>query len=104
MHQHKSTFTERFKAPSPLRLRMTLVLLATRLSGLLTTRCLLAAGVESIVIYFPLAGLLSYLVFFCLIKLWLKYLALGHTQLTFPHSQKIEFGPTHRNIFTFQYS
>ncbi len=59
---------------------MTLILLATGLSGLLTTRCLLAAGVESIIIRYPLAVLFSYLVFFCLIKLWLKYLAVTNVQ------------------------
>lgn len=81
MHRHKINFTERFKKRLPLRLHMTLIFLATGLSSLLTTRLLLAAGVESIVIRYPLAVLFSYLVFFCLIKLWLKYLAVTHTQL-----------------------
>lgn len=80
MHQHKITFTERFKNRLPLRLHMTLIILATGLSGLLTTRCLLAAGVESIVIRYPLAVLFSYFVFFILIKLWLKYLAVTNVQ------------------------
>jgi hypothetical protein len=47
MYQHKVNFTERFKNRVPLRLHMSFILLATGLSGLLTTRCLLAAGVES---------------------------------------------------------
>ncbi len=64
MHQHKINFTERFKKRIPLRLHMTLILLATGLSGLMTTRSLLATGVESIVIRYPLAVLFSYLVYF----------------------------------------
>jgi hypothetical protein len=80
MYQHKINFTERFKKRLPLRLHMTLILVATGLSGLLTTRGLLAAGVESIVIRYPLAVLFSYLVFFGLIKLWLKHLAVSQTQ------------------------
>ena len=80
MHQHKISFIERFKNRLPLRLHMTLILLATGLSGLLTTRRLLATGVESIVVRYPLAVLFSYLMFFCLIKLWLKYPAVSHTQ------------------------
>ena len=79
MH-NKITFTEHFKNRLPLRLHMSLILLATGLSGLLTTRLLLAAGVESIVIRYPLAVLFSYLMFFLLIKLWLKYLATSHLQ------------------------
>ncbi|MBI1920777.1 MAG: hypothetical protein HYS23_06810 [Geobacter sp.] len=80
MPQHKITFTDHFKNRLPLRLHMTLILLATGLSGLLTTRLLLAAGVEDIVIRYPLAVLFSYLMFFLLIKLWLKYLAVTPTQ------------------------
>ncbi|HYS42341.1 MAG TPA: hypothetical protein VEM32_00015, partial [Geobacteraceae bacterium] len=80
MPQHKMNFTERFKNRLPLRLHMTLILLATGLSGLLTTRLLLAAGVEDIVVRYPLAVLFSYLVFFVLIKLWLKYLAVTNVQ------------------------
>jgi hypothetical protein len=80
MHKQKINFTEHFKKRLPLRLHMTLILLATGLSGLLTTRCLLAAGVESIVIRYPLAVIFSYLVFFILIKLWLKHLAVRQTQ------------------------
>jgi len=36
MHQQKITFTERFKKRLPLRLHMTLILVATGLSGLLS--------------------------------------------------------------------
>lgn len=75
MSQHKTNFTEQVKNRLPLRLHMTLILCATGLSGLLTTRLLLAAGVENIVVRYPLAVLFSYLVFFILIKLWLTYLA-----------------------------
>ena len=80
MEQNKIKFTERFKKHLPLRRHMTLILLATGLSGLLTTRCLLAAGVENIAIRYPLAVICSYFVFFILIKLWLKHLSLSNTQ------------------------
>lgn len=73
----KIKFTERFKSRLPLRLHMTCILMATGLSGLLTTRGLLAAGVEDIVIRYPLAVFFSYLIFFLLIKLWLTYLAIA---------------------------
>lgn len=96
MLEHKTKFTERLKTRLPLRLHMTLILLATGLSGLLTTRLLLAAGVESIVIRYPLAVLFSYLVFFCLIKLWLKYLTVSHTQQV--REKKSSLGDTLSNI------
>jgi hypothetical protein len=80
MLQHKISFTERFKNRLPLRLHMTFILLATGLSGLLTTRCLLASWGENIVIRYPLAVIFSYLVFFCLITLLLKYRALSQPQ------------------------
>src|SRR6266567_2792247 len=99
MPQHKITFTERFKNRLPLRLHMTLILLATGLSGLLTTRLLLAAGVEDIVIRYPLAVLFSYLVFFILIKLWLKYLAVTPTQEV--REKKSSLGDTLSNFADF---
>ena len=54
MERDKEKFTERLKRRFPLRQHMTLILTATGLSGLLTTRILLALGVESIVIRYPL--------------------------------------------------
>jgi hypothetical protein len=80
MDYDKNKFTDRLKKRVPLRLHMTLILVATGISGLLTTRLLLAAGVESIVIRYPLAVLFSYLIFFLLIKLWLKYLQIAPVQ------------------------
>ena len=75
MERDKEKFTERLKRRFPLRQHMTLILTATGLSGLLTTRILLALGVESIVIRYPLAVLFSYMIFFLLIKLWLRYIS-----------------------------
>jgi hypothetical protein len=99
MHYHKASYANHLKNRIPLRLHMTLILLATVLSGLLTTRCLLAAGVENIVIRYPLAVLFSYLMFFCLIKLWLKYLAVTPAQQL--RKKKSSFGDTLSNFTDF---
>jgi hypothetical protein len=96
VHLQKPKFIHRLKNRLSLRLHMTLIFLATGLSGLLTARCLLAAGVENIVIRYPLAVLFSYLMFFCLIKLWLKYLAVAPAQQL--REKKSSFGDTLSNF------
>jgi len=58
-----------------LRFHMSLILLATGLSGLLTTKSLLLLQVDNIVIRDPLAVFCSYLAFFLFVKLWLAYMA-----------------------------
>ena len=50
MHQHKIKFTERFKKRLTLWLHMSLILVATGLSGLLTTRLLLAVRVKKAIL------------------------------------------------------
>ena len=54
---------------------MTLILLATVLTGLLSTELLLLVPVNNIVIRYPLAVLVAYLAFFLFVKLWLAYMS-----------------------------
>jgi hypothetical protein len=58
-----------------LRFHMSLILLATVLTGLLSTKLLLLVPVENIVIRYPLAVLAAYLAFFLFVKLWLAYMS-----------------------------
>jgi hypothetical protein len=78
MPHTKAAFAKKLNSRLSLRLHMTFIVLVTGLSGLLGTRLLLAAGVENIAIRYPLAVVFAYLVFFAVIKLWLKYLAISH--------------------------
>ncbi len=61
-----------------LRFHMSLILLATVLSGLLATKLLLLAQVHNIVIRYPLAVVFAYLAFFLFVKLWLLYMSASH--------------------------
>jgi hypothetical protein len=54
---------------------MSLILLATSLSGLLASKLLLFLRVESIVVRYPLTVCCAYLAFFLFVKLWLAYMA-----------------------------
>jgi hypothetical protein len=58
-----------------LRFHMSLILLATGLSGLLATKLLLFLQVDNIVARYPLTVLCSYLAFFLFVKLWLAYMS-----------------------------
>lgn len=58
-----------------LRFHMSLILMATVLSGLLCAKLLLLTDVDNIVIRYPLAVLCAYLVFFLFVKMWLLYLS-----------------------------
>jgi hypothetical protein len=55
---------------------MSLILIATVLSGFLASKLLLLIPINSMVIRYPLAVLCSYLVFFLLIKIWLWYISI----------------------------
>ena len=70
----KIKFIERFKRQHSLRFHMSLILLATIGAGLLATRLLLALKLKNVLVRYPLAVLLVYLVFFILMKLWLKFI------------------------------
>jgi len=54
---------------------MSLILIATALSGLLATKVLLLLNVKEMLVRYPLAVIFSYLVFFVLIKIWLWYVS-----------------------------
>ena len=58
-----------------LRFHMSLILMATGLSGLVATKLLLLLQVDNIVIRYPLTVLCSYLAFFLFVKLWLAYMS-----------------------------
>jgi hypothetical protein len=75
LFQRKIGFTDRFKQRNPLRLHMALILATTVFSGFLATRILLALHLEKVLIRYPLAVVFAYLVFFLLVKLWLKHVA-----------------------------
>lgn len=69
------SFMRRFRERFFLRFHMSLILMATALSGLLATKLLLMLQVESIVLRYPLVVIFAYLTFFLFIKLWLIYLS-----------------------------
>ena len=71
----KNKFGKLFKERFFLRFHMSLILIATFLSGLLSTKILLVLHVEKIVIRYPLAVLFAYLSFFVFIKIWLWYVS-----------------------------
>jgi hypothetical protein len=60
-----------------LRIHMTLILLGTFLAGVVTTRALMAAGVNVLALRYAIAVCLAYLVFLVLVKLWLMYVGSG---------------------------
>lgn len=69
----KQAFLKTIKERFFLRFHMSLILVATILSGLLATKLLLL-HLNNIIIRYPLAVLYSYLAFFLFVKLWLSYL------------------------------
>lgn len=73
------SFMRRFKERFFLRFHMSLILMATILSGLLATKLLLFLQVNNIVVRYPLAVLCSYLAFFLFVKLWLAYISASHS-------------------------
>ena len=71
----RETFMRRVQKRFFLRFHMSLILLATALSGVLFTKLMLMLEVENIVLRYPLAVLAAYLAFFFYMKLWLLYLS-----------------------------
>ena len=69
------SFMRQIKERFFLRFHMSLILLATGLSGLAASKVLLLLQVENIVVRYPLTVLCSYLAFFLFVKLWLAYMA-----------------------------
>src|SRR5512144_2093867 len=73
----KKSFVRRIRARFLVRFHMALILVATALSGLLASKALLEAGVESMTARYPLAVLFSYLAFFLFVRIWLWYVSLA---------------------------
>ncbi len=71
----KNHFVRILKERLFLRFHMSLILIGTALVGLLASKILLIAHVDNIVIRYPIAVFVSYLVFFGFMKLWLLYVA-----------------------------
>lgn len=57
-----------------IRFHMSIILTATILVGLLSTKILSAANVESVVLRYPTVVIISYFAFFFFIRLWLMYI------------------------------
>ena len=62
-----ASLTKRFS----LRLHMTLILLATSMAGVLTSKWMLAIGLHNVAFRYPVSVFFAYLVFFLAIKVWL---------------------------------
>jgi hypothetical protein len=71
----KERFIRRFRKRFLLRFHMSLILIATCLSGALFSKLLLVLSVREPLIRYPLTATLSYLLFFLFIKLWLWYVS-----------------------------
>jgi hypothetical protein len=68
----KHAFETHLQHSYSLRLHMCAILLATTLSGILFSKGLLLSGVTNFTARYPLAVILSYLIFFGCIRLWLS--------------------------------
>jgi hypothetical protein len=73
--QVRKTFMRRIQERFFLRFHMSLILLATALSGVLSTTVMLHLNVDNIMVRYPLAVVFAYLAFFLFVKLWLKYMS-----------------------------
>jgi hypothetical protein len=67
----KEKFIRRFRKRFLLRFHMSLILMATCLSGALYSKLFLHLSVRDPLLRYPLDAGLSYLLFFLFIKLWL---------------------------------
>ena len=76
----KETFIRRFRRRFLLRVHMSLILMATCLSGVLFSKLLLLLSVRDVLIRYPLTACLSYLLFFLFVKLWLWYVSTATRQ------------------------
>ncbi len=71
----RERFLKRIRERFLVRFHMALILVATALSGLLASKVLLEAGIDSMAARYPLAVLLSYLAFFVFVRTWLWHVA-----------------------------
>jgi len=73
--KNKERFQKQFRQRYLLRYHMGVILLATGFSGVLISKLLLVLHVDNFVLRYALAVILSYLVFFLCIRLWLLYVS-----------------------------
>jgi hypothetical protein len=73
----KKRLAARLRRSYFIRFHMSLIFLATILSGMLFSKALLLLGVKSMSIRYGIAVTASYLGFFMFVKLWLLYVAAG---------------------------
>ena len=71
----RQAFQKQLQRQYSLRLHMFAILLATTLSGILSSKILLLFNVVDFRIRYPIAVAFSYLVFFVCIKLWLSLIS-----------------------------
>jgi hypothetical protein len=69
----KERFVAAIKRRFWVRLHMTLILGATGLAGVTANKVLLAVGVVSMLVRYPLAALMSWLAFVAVVRVWLAY-------------------------------
>lgn len=87
------------------RFHMFIILMATTLSGLLFSKLLIVLGLENMAIRFGFAIIISYMMFFLFIKLWLLYIGAGNifkiqkTKST-NNSSLLDLVPSTDNILT----
>ncbi len=72
---HKERFLKHFRQRHVLRYHMGVILFATGFSGILISKLLFVLHVDNFVLRYAIAVILSYLVFFVCIKLWLLYIS-----------------------------
>lgn len=68
---NRSRFISNIRKRLPLRLHMTLILMATSLAGVGASKLLLHFGVGNVALRYPLTVALAYLVFLAMVKIWL---------------------------------
>ena len=78
--KRKESFTKDFRQKHSLKFHMSAILVATALSGVLASKMFLVFKIENVVVRYPLAVVIAYLVFFLCIKLWLWYVAPARTK------------------------
>lgn len=71
----KERFQKLFRKRYALRFHMAAILITTALSGVIISKALLVLGLESLALRYALTVVLSYLIFFVCVKLWLFYVS-----------------------------
>ena len=75
--KRKQAFLRDFSHRHALRWHMSIILIATGLSGILASKLFLSIGVHNFIIRYPTSILIAYGVFFLFVKLWLFHVSPG---------------------------